>query len=119
MIRAESVHAHNITFRPEQQLKNKVKLFELKRVAKNKRLTKSTEAEISRLLDTYFEKDPYISALKFASLCGLSQATANRRIKALTDEGKLFRIGYRRSSLYVPAGSPFVKRDTAQTGSPE
>lgn len=101
-IRAESVKVKTIAFRPDESFKECFINVTPERVRVKNHSQAITEKEIDNRLTAYFRKKEHITTAKFRSLCGLTQPTAERRIRQRIKDGKLRRIGHARSSLYVP-----------------
>jgi predicted histone-like DNA-binding protein len=102
-IRAESIHPKTLVFRPEQELKKKIKHIPLTRTPEKRHSSRCSEKEIDELLTGHFSKYPHITSKQFRQLCGFVHSTASRHLKRLIAEGKLQTTGHRRSPLYEPA----------------
>ena len=61
-----------------------------------------SEIEIDGLLMDYFKNHAYITTKEMQHLCGLSNATALRRLKERVAEGKLSHPGHLRAPFYFP-----------------
>ncbi len=108
-IRAESIKVKNVVFRAEEKLKKKVGLISMERVKVKNHSNKYSDIEVDGLLTGHFLDNEFITSKQFFSLCGFTQATGSRRLKRLVDEGKLERIGHRKSSIYSPAKGNYRK----------
>lgn len=100
-IRAESIHFKSVAFRPEAELKKRLRTTDFERVPDKNHSSELTEARIDLLLSSYFSTHPHMTRSDFQSLCGYTRSTANRRLKELREAGKLKNIGAKRASLYV------------------
>jgi predicted histone-like DNA-binding protein len=101
-IRAESIHPKTLVFRPEKEVKEKIKHIPLTRTPEKRHSRHYSEAEIDELLATHFTSYPHITSREFRQLCGFARTTASRHLKRLITEGKLQTIGHNRSPLYKP-----------------
>ena len=61
-----------------------------------------SQIEIDGLLMDYFKEHEYITTKEMQHLCGLSNATALRRLKERVQEGKLSHPGHKRAPFYFP-----------------
>ena len=100
--KTSKVQLKTISFRPDAQLKSmltSLRLTQSKYVRHSHRLT---EAEIDRRLTEYFAEHEVMLRTDFEALCSMVRATANRHLKRLQEEGKLYNVGRRRQPLYRP-----------------
>jgi len=107
--RAESVKVRSVSFRPEKEFMRHFLGAIPERVATKVHSAQHTEAEIDGLLVDYFAKQPYLTAGRFRSLCGLTRTTATRRLKQWLDVGKLNKVYQYGQPLYEKGealGSP-------------
>ncbi|MDF9829900.1 HU family DNA-binding protein [Parabacteroides sp. PF5-6] len=100
-IRAGSIQVKSIAFRPEIGFKERFTAIDLKRVREKNHSTPYSAEQIDQKLETYFQTHPHITGQQFQFLFHMTRTTAYRRIKQLVAEGKLQKIGHRRSPLYV------------------
>ena len=71
-----------------------------------------SDIEIDGLLMEYFKDHDYITTKDMQALCGLSNATALRRLKERVKEGKLTDPGHLRAPFYFPVpGNYGVSRE--------
>ena len=61
-----------------------------------------SEIEIDGVLTEHFKEHDYITTKELEQLCGLSNATALRRLKNRVNEGKLTHPGHLRAPFYFP-----------------
>ena len=60
------------------------------------------DIEIVGILTEHFKEHDYITTKEMELLCGLSNATALRRLKERVKEGKLTHPGHLRAPFYFP-----------------
>ncbi len=101
-IRAESVKIKNIVFRPDVEWKDRFRSVDLAKARDKNHSLQYSEIEIDGLLTGHFMDHPYITAREFCRLCGFTRSTGIRRIKELTDAGKLRCVGYGNAVMYEP-----------------
>ncbi len=102
-IRAESVKVKNIVFRPDVDWKDRFHRIQLEKARDKNHSLCYSEIEIDGLLTGHFLDHTYITTREFCRLCGFTSATGGRKIKGLTEAGKLHRIGYGCAVMYEPA----------------
>ena len=61
-----------------------------------------SDIEIDGLLMEYFKEHDYITTKEMLTLCGLSNATALRRLKDRVKEGKFTHPGHLQAPFYFP-----------------
>lgn len=99
-IRAESVSFKTVAFRPEKELKNMLQSTCFVRVEQKRHSKKYSMEEIEISLAGYLKTNGCITSRTFQSLCRQTKTTANRRLKALVEEGKLKRSGLHGFPIY-------------------
>ena len=111
-IRAESIEFKNIVYTPEKQLLRKLSDTRFERVKYTRCSAELSGIEIDGLLTDYFKDHAYITTTAMRTLCGLSYATALRRLQERVKEGRLEHPGYLRSPFYFPVPGHFgISRD--------
>jgi len=108
-IRSESIKIKSVVFRAEEKLKRRVRRFQVERVRVKNKSNNYSDIEIDGLLTGHFMDNDYITGRQFRSLCGFTLTTSSRRLRKLIDEGKLERLGHRKSSIYVPVKGNYRK----------
>jgi len=108
-IRAESIKVRTIVFRAEEAMKEKVRSLPVRRVKYKNKSKKYSDIEIDGLLTSHFMDHEYITPWDFRRICGLTASTGSRRLKKLVDDGKLYRLEHRRSSIYMPVKGNYRK----------
>lgn len=108
-IRAESIKVRTIVFRAEAEMKKKVRNLEISRARYKNKSKKLSDIEIDGLLTTYFMDHSYITPWEFSRICGFTASTTSRRLKKLVDDGKLYRLAHRKSSIYMPVKGNYRK----------
>ena len=106
-IRAESIKFKNIVYTPEKQLLRKLSGTRFERVKFTRCSAELSGVEIDALLTEYFKEHEYITTKAMRMLCGLSYATALRRLQERVKEGCLTHPGYLRSPFYFPVPGHF------------
>lgn len=101
-LRAESIHCSGVVFTPEKDLLRQLKATTFQKVSETRRSQELSDIEIDGKLAEHFKDHPTITTLQLASLCGLSKATALRRLQKRKNEGKLTHPGYLRAPYYFP-----------------
>lgn len=108
-IRAESIHFKSVAFRPEAELKKKLKSTPFERVKEKRHSSELSAVNIDELLTSYFAEKVRMTRLDFQRLCGYTRTTANRRLKELLDQHKLCNIGFKRAPIYEAAAGYYGK----------
>ena len=101
-IRAESIAFKNIVYTPEKKLLRKLSATRFERVKYSHCSAELSGEEIDALLTEYFKQHEYITTKAMQMLCGLSYATALRRLQERVKAGRLRHPGYLRSPFYFP-----------------
>ncbi|RHJ95221.1 HU family DNA-binding protein [Parabacteroides bouchesdurhonensis] len=107
-IRAESVRFKSVAFRPEVELKKKLRFTPFERISHKSHSNERTVNEIDKLLLLHFHDHETLDRIQFQRLCGFTSATANRRLKELRTAGKIKNIAHPRHPLYK-AGETLVQ----------
>lgn len=116
-VRAESIEFKNIVYTPEKQLLRKLSATRFERVKYTHCSAELSGIEIDGLLMEYFKDHAYITTKAMRTLCGLSYATALRRLQERVKEGRLEHPGYLRSPFYFPVPGHFgVSREKSGSG---
>lgn len=111
--RSRLVQFKGIKFRMDRKLEKaigSVKLTSTHHTSHSRRLT---DGQIESLLVDYFATHETMTRRAFQSLCGLTQATAITRLRALREAGRLRNIGTRTQPVYVLAGQKEALSGTA------
>lgn len=111
-IRAESIHFKSVAFRPEAALKRRLKYMPVERVQRKQHSVEQSDEEIEQLLADYFRTHDTLTRAQFQRLCGFTSTTANRRLKALREAGKIVNIAHPRHPLYRQGDSPSTGTDS-------
>lgn len=111
-IRAESIEFKGVVYKADKQLLKKLSGTKFMRTKYSQCSNEISEIEIDGLLMEYFKEHDYITTKEMQLLCGLSNATALRRLKERVKEGKLSHPGHLRAPFYFPVpGNYGVSRD--------
>ena len=111
-IRAESIEFKGVVYKADKQLLKKLSGTKFMRTKYSQCYNEISEIEIDGLLMEYFKEHDYITRKEMQQLCGLSNATALRRLKERVKEGKLSHPGHLRAPFYFPVpGNYGVSRD--------
>ena len=111
-IRAESVEFKGVVYKADKKLLKQLKHTKFLRTKYSKCSAEISEVEIDSMLMEYFKEHEYITTKEMQYLCGLSNATALRRLQERVKEGKLDHPGHRRAPFYFPVpGNYGVSRD--------
>ncbi len=106
-IRAESIRFKSVAFRPEKGLLKHLKGMTFVRTPLKVHSRGHAEDIIEERLTRYFSMNPTLSREDFQRLCGFTKTTANRRLKKLTEEGKLQKSGLYKFPVYEPVKGYF------------
>lgn len=101
-IRAGSIRVRGVVFTPERHLLSQLQSTEFERVSQSRRSRAISDAEIDGHLAEHFLTNAYITTAQMRRLCGLSYATALRRLQARVQEGRLTHPGHTRAPFYFP-----------------
>ena len=111
-IRAESIEFKGVVYKADKQLLKKLSGTKFMRTKYSQCSNEISEIEIDGLLMEYFKEHDYITTKEMQQICGLSNATALRRLKERVKEGKLSQPGHLRAPFYFPVpGNYGVSRD--------
>lgn len=106
-MRAESVRCGGVVFTPEKDLLRQLKATTFEKVSETRRSQELSDIEIDGKLAEHFKDHATITTLQLASLCGLSKATALRRLQKRVQAGKLTHPGYLQAPHYFPVAGWF------------
>ena len=101
-IRAESIEFKGVVYKADTKLLKKLSTTKFMRTKCSRCSADISEIEIDGLLTEYFKEHDYITTKEMQFLCGLSNATALRRLKERVKEGKLSHPGHLRAPFYFP-----------------
>ena len=101
-VRAESIKFGGVVFRPEQKLLRKLSGTKFQKVMYSQTSAYFSDIEIDGILTEYFKDHPYITTKDLQQLCGLSNHTAQRRLKQRVEEGRMTHPGHKYSAFYFP-----------------
>lgn len=101
-IRAESIEFKGVVYKADKKLLKKLSTTKFMRTKYSRCSVDISEIEIDGLLTEYFKEHDYITTKEMQVLCGLSNATALRRLKERVKEGKLSHPGHLRAPFYFP-----------------
>ena len=111
-IRAESIEFKGVVYKADKQLLKKLSGTKFMRTKYSQCSNEISEIEIDGLLMEYFKEHNYITTKEMQQICGLSNATALRRLKERVKTGKLSHPGHLRAPFYFPVpGNYGVSRD--------
>lgn len=111
-IRAESIEFKGVVYKADKQLLKKLSGTKFMRTNYSQCSNEISEIEIDGLLMEYFKEHDYITTKEMQQICGLSNATALRRLKERVKAGKLSHPGHLRAPFYFPVpGNYGVSRD--------
>ena len=101
-IRAESIEFKGVVYKADRKLLKKLSTTKFMRTKYSQCSVEISEIEIDGLLMDYFKEHGYITTKEMQLLCGLSNATALRRLKERVKAGKLTHPGHLRAPFYFP-----------------
>lgn len=111
-IRAESIEFKGVVYKADKQLLKKLSGTKFMRTKYSQCSNEISEIEIDGLLMEYFKEHDYITTKEMQQICGLSNATALRRLKERVKAGKLSHPGHLHAPFYFPVpGNYGVSRD--------
>ena len=111
-IRAESIEFKGVVYKADKQLLKKLSGTKFMRTKYSQCSNEISEIEIDGLLMEYFKEHNYITTKEMQQICGLSNATALRRLKERVKAEKLSHPGHLRAPFYFPVpGNYGVNRD--------
>lgn len=101
-IHAQSVAFKSVVFRAEKELKEQLKLTKFERSKAKRHSVAYSDIDIDEILTDYFRDHTYIMRRSFEQICHCTPWMARKRIKELTEEGKLLQEGSPRFPIYRP-----------------
>ena len=101
-IRSESIEFKGVVYKADKKLLRKLSATKFLRTKDSHCSEDISEIEIYGVLKEYFKEHDYITTKELEQLCGLSNATALRRLKDRVKEGKLTHPGHLRAPFYFP-----------------
>lgn len=101
-VRAGSIEFKGVVYKADKKLLKKLSTTKFMRTKYSQCSADLSEIEIDGLLMEYFKEHDYITTKELEQLCGLSNATALRRLKDRVKEGRLTHPGHRRAPFYFP-----------------
>ena len=101
-IRAESIEFKGVVYKADNKLLKKLSTTKFMRTKYSQCSVDISEIEIDGLLMEHFKDHEYITTKEMQHLCGLSNATALRRLQERVKEGKLSHPGHSRAPFYFP-----------------
>ena len=111
-IRAESIEFKGVVYKADKQLLKKLSGTKFMRTKYSQCSNEISEIEIDGLLMEYFKEHNYITTKEMQQICGLSNATALRRLKERVKAEKLSHPGHLRAPFYFPVpGNYGVSQD--------
>ena len=111
-IRAESIEFKGVVYKADKKLLKKLSTTKFMRTKYSHCSVELSDIEIDGILTEHFKEHDYITTKELELLCGLSNATALRRLKDRVKEGKLTHPGHLRAPFYFPVpGNYGVSRE--------
>ena len=111
-IRAESIEFKGVVYKADKKLLKKLSTTKFLRTKYSHCSVDISDIEIDGFLTEHFKEHDYITTKELEQLCGLSNATALRRLKERVNEGKLAHPGHLRAPFYFPVpGNYGVSRE--------
>ena len=111
-IRAESIEFKGVVYKADKKLLKKLSATKFLRTKYSHCSVEVSDIEIDGILTEHFKEHDYITTKELEQLCGLSNATALRRLKERVNEGKLAHPGHLRAPFYFPVpGNYGVSRE--------
>ena len=101
-IRSESIEFKGVVYKADKKLLRKLSATKFLRTKDSHCSEDVSEIEIDGVLTEYFKENDYITTKDLEQLCGLSNATALRRLQQRVKEGKLAHPGHLRAPFYFP-----------------
>ena len=101
-IRSESIEFKGVVYKADKKLLRKLSATKFLRTKDSHSSEDISEIEIDGVLTEYFKEHDYITTKELEQLCGLSNATALRRLKERVKKGKLTHPGHLRAPFYFP-----------------
>ena len=110
-IRAESIEFKGVVYKADAKLLKNLSATKFLRTKNSQCSEEISEIEIDGLLMEFFKEHDYITTKEMQQLCGLSNATALRRLQQRVKDGTLTHPGHIRAPFYFPVpGSYGVSR---------
>ena len=111
-IRAESIEFKGVVYKADKKLLKKLSATKFLRTKYSHCSVDISDIEIDGILTEHFKEHDYITTKELELLCGLSNATALRRLQQRVKEGKLAHPGHLRAPFYFPVpGNYGVSRE--------
>ena len=111
-IRAESIEFKGVVYKADKKLLKRLSTTRFLRTKYSHCSVDVSDIEIDGILTEHFKEHDYITTKELELLCGLSNATALRRLKDRVNEGKLTHPGHLRAPFYFPVpGNYGVSRE--------
>ena len=111
-IRAESIEFKGVVYKADKKLLKKLSATKFLRTKYSHCSVDISDIEIDGILTEHFKEHDYITTKELEQLCGLSNATALRRLQQRVKEGKLAHPGHLRAPFYFPVpGNYGVSRE--------
>ena len=111
-IRAESIEFKGVVYKADKKLLKKLSTTKFLRTKYSHCSVDISDIEIDGFLTEHFKEHDYITTKELEQICGLSNATALRRLKERVNEGKLAHPGHLRAPFYFPVpGNYGVSRE--------
>ena len=111
-IRSESIEFKGVVYKADKKLLRKLSATKFLRTKDSHCSEDISEIEIDGVLTEFFKDHDFITTKELEQLCGLSNATALRRLKDRVNEGKLTHPGHLRAPFYFPVpGNYGVSRE--------
>lgn len=101
-IRTESIEFKGVVYKADKKLLKKLSTTKFMRTKYSHCSVELSDIEIDGILTEHFKEHDYITTKELELLCGLSNATALRRLKDRVKEGKLTHPGHLRAPFYFP-----------------
>ena len=101
-IRSESIEFKGVVYKADKKLLRKLSATKFLRTKDSHCSEDISEIEIDGVLTEFFKDHDFITTKELEQLCGLSNATALRRLKDRVNEGKLTHPGHLRAPFYFP-----------------
>ena len=111
-IRSESIEFKGVVYKADKKLLRKLSATKFLRTKDSHCSEDISDIEIDGILTEFFKDHDFITTKELEQLCGLSNATALRRLKDRVNEGKLTHPGHLRAPFYFPVpGNYGVSRE--------
>ena len=111
-IRAESIEFKGVVYKADTKLLKQLSSTKFLRTKYSQCSEEISDIEIDGLLMEFFKEHDYITTKEMQQLCGLSNATALRRLQQRVKDGTLTHPGHIRAPFYFPVpGCYGVSRD--------